>query len=209
VSVALAVSAAKVALPKILSVFSSTGPLHADDKAKIDRMYAARDWHALYNAMYDVKTDGNPCWFTKARSYASEKFAALQGLGVVIDQSQLYARVVTPYNRSYPEDSGATVVSRSPGPAYQAALPASPVSTADSIIAAVQAAAARGDAAATAELATRLSLGAGQAAVDATVREQQASILGLMGGGTTGIVVAAIVLVGLVLALTSHKSEAR
>lgn len=202
---AILLGAAKIALPKIGSVFSSTGPLKAADQAAIDRMYAARDWRALYNVLHDLQSENhdNPVWATKARSYASEKFAALQGQGVVIDQSQLYVRRCSTYTRAYPE-TGVTVISRTPGPDYQAPLPASPVSTADSIIAAVRAAAERGDAAAQAELATRLSLGAGQAAVDAEAREQEASILGPFAGGKTGIIIAVVVIIGLVLAFTHH-----
>lgn len=215
-AVALLMAGAKVGAPLVGKLLSGGARKLQDvDKAAIDAMSAARDWRALYNVMYDHQS-GNPSpaammWREKAREYASQKFRALQEAGVEIDQSQLYVREVQRLRDGDPvtDASGRVrVVSRAPGPDFRAPLPEGPVSTADRIVESIEAASARGDAAARAELMTRLSLGTGREAAEATAQEQQASILGplALGGGSMGTIVIVLVLIGIVLAFTARKS---
>ena len=183
--------AGKVGIPLVGGLISGgSRPLRDQDKAAIDAMFRASDGIGLYHVMYDHQS-GRPepaafLWREKARKYAQGKFQALQQSGVTIDQSQLYVREVTQYG---------VVTSQRPGPDYRAAIALSPPSTIESIGAAVQAAAARGDAAALAELNTRLMLGAGGEAARQTELERQASILpfGALTGKTLLVVVALVI----------------
>jgi hypothetical protein len=194
---ALLPAAVKLGVPLVGSLISGGArPLQNEDKAAVDALVASRDYVGLYNAMYDHQS-GNPnptarMWRSKAQEYASQQFRALQTSGTTIDQSRLYVRECVRIADGDPctvESDRSRVISQTPGPDWHAPVTA-PTSTAQDLADAVQAAADRGDAAATAELATRLSLGAGKLATDATQQEQQASVLplGALSGTTLWIV---------------------
>lgn len=198
--IALAPAAVNLGVPLIGGLIAGGArPLQNEDKAAIDAMVAARDYVGLYHAMYDHQNgNGDPgatMWRSKAREYSSQQFRVLQQQGVTIDQSHLMVREMERIADGDPatvESGRARVVSERPGPDYRAPLTLPPPSTVESISDTIAAAAARGDAAAQAELAARLSAGAGSEALRQTQLEQQASILplGLFTSTTLWIVLA-------------------
>jgi hypothetical protein len=212
VAAALLLGAAKVGAPLIGKLISGGArPLQNVDKAAIDALFRAGDGVGLYHVMYDHQS-GNPdpavmWWRSKAREYASRKFQELQQSGVTIDQSRLYVRELERISdaEGAVESGAARVVSQRPGPDYRAAIDLPPASTVEGIVAAVEAAAARGDAAAQAELNTRLALGAGGEAARQTALEQQASILPL--GALTGKTLLLVVVLVIAFALFTRVGK--
>ncbi len=201
----LLLGAGKVGVSLIGSLISGGArPLQNVDRDAIDAMYQRQDYVALYHVMYDHQSgNADPAatmWRSKAREYASQKFQQLQRDGVTVDQSLLYVREMQRIADGEPvtDESGRVrVVSSRPGPDYRAPVTLAPASTVESVTDAVRAAAARGDAAALAELNTRLSLGTAGAAAAATRAEQQASILGPL----ANLNLKSVALVGLVVVL--------